>query len=104
VIESSDLNATWTSYCQLVQHLAMGNVRRNTFTQLEVQLLLDFQMARIRTSSRAETLRRYLKALQQQLAQGEPIPQRFSRFVEQEAEQRKMAEALAQTRRLARAS
>jgi sugar diacid utilization regulator len=104
VIESSDLTSTWTSYCQLVQQLAMGSVRRNTFTKLEMELLLDFQMARIRTSSRAETLRRYLRALQQQLAQGEPIPQRFSRFIEREIEQRKMAEALAQTRRLARAS
>jgi hypothetical protein len=104
VIESSDLSATWASYCQLVQQLALGNVRRNTFTEWEMQLLLDFQMARIRTSSRAETLRRYLRLVQQQLAQGEPIPQRFSRFMEEEAQQRKMAELMAQTRRLARAS
>ena len=104
MIESSDLNVTWTSYCQLVQQLAIGNVHRNTFTQWEMELLLDFQMARIRTSSRPEMLRRYLRVVQQQLAQGEPIPQRFSRFVETEAQRRKVAEAAAQTRRLARAS
>jgi hypothetical protein len=102
VIESSDLNAAWTSYCQLVQQLAAGNVRGNTFTRWEMELLLDFQMARIRTSSRADTLRRYLRVVQQQLAQGELIPQRFSRFIEGEAEQRKMADAGTQTRRLAR--
>ena len=104
MIDSSDLNTTWASYCHLVQQLAFGNVRRNTFTQWEMELLLDFQMARIRTSSRAETLRRYLRAVQQQLAQGQPVPQRFSHFIEEEAQQRKTSEALAQTRRLARAS
>jgi hypothetical protein len=104
VIGSFDLNSNWASYCQFVQQLALGNVRRNTFSQWEMELLLDFQMARIRTSSRPEALRRYLRAVQQQFAQGEPIPQRFSRFMEAEAQQRKMAEALAQTRRLARAS
>ncbi len=104
MIESSDLNAVWASYCQLVQQLTLGNVRRNTFSQWEMELLLDFQMARIRRSSRTETLRRYLKAVQQQLARGEPIPQRFSRFIETEIQQRKMAEIVAQTRRLARAS
>jgi hypothetical protein len=102
VIESSDLNAAWASYCQLVQQLAAGNIRRNTFTQWEMELLLDFQMARIRTTSRADTLRRYLKVVQQQLAQGEPIPQRFSGFIEAEAQQRKASEAGAHTRRLAR--
>jgi hypothetical protein len=103
VIESSDLNATWASYCQLVQQLAAGNVRRNTFTQWEMELLLDFQMTRIRTTSRADTLRRYLRVVQQQLAQGEPIPQRFSCFIEAEAQQRKVSSAgVAHTRRLAR--
>jgi hypothetical protein len=88
----------------LVQQLALGNVRRNTFTRWEMELLLDFQVARLRTSSRTETLRRYLRAVQQQLARGESIPQRFSSFLEAEAQQRKRAEVIAQTRRLARAS
>ncbi len=81
-------NCDWTSFCQLVGELITGSVRRNVFTRWEMDLLLDLQMIRIRKSSRPDMLRRYLKALQQQLGAGEPIPLRLSRFHDYETKHR----------------
>lgn len=81
-----------------------GNVRRNTFTQWEMELLLDLQMAPLRKSSRSEFLRRYLKDVQQQQQAGAAAPLRFSRYFEREMEQRKLAELIAKTKALPRAS
>jgi hypothetical protein len=56
-----NLSATsleWTSFTQLIQELAGGNVRRNRFTQWELDFLLDVQTARLRKSARADILRR----------------------------------------------
>ena len=78
----------WESYCQLIQDLAGGTVRRNKFTRCEMELLLDAQMAHIRRSSRPDVLRRYLRTTQQQQSSGAHLPQRFSRFVEAEAQSR----------------
>ncbi len=76
----------WTSFCQLVQQLAAGNVRRYTFTKWEIDLLLDVQMARMRRSSRPEMLRRYLKTIHRQMAAGDPAPTRFAAFFENETQ------------------
>ncbi len=83
----------WTSFCQLIQQLAAGSVRRNTFTQWEMELLLDLQMAPIRKSSRPEILRKYLKTIQRQIASGERVPVRFSVFCEAEMQARRSGEA-----------
>ena len=94
----------WASFCLLIQQLIAGTVRRNTFSQWEMELLLDLQMVHIRKSSRSETLRRYLKVVQRQLALGAPEPPRFSRFFEAEAQSRKPAEVASDNLQLPRAS
>ena len=96
--------AEWTSFCQLVQQLITNSVRRHTFTQWEMELLLDLQMAPLRRSSRADTLRRYLKEVHQQLQSGAPSPLRFSKFFENEARRKGLAEAGEKTLVLPRAS
>ena len=82
-------NPEWASFCQLLQQLIAGNVRRNVFTQREMGLLLDLEMSNIRKSSRPEMLRRYLKAVQRQHATGALAPLRFSCFLENETQSRK---------------
>jgi hypothetical protein len=77
-----------TSFSQFVQDLIVGAVRRHTFTQWELELLLDLQLARVRKSARPDLLRRYLKAVHQQYARGLHVPLRFSTFMDREAQQR----------------
>jgi hypothetical protein len=88
-LERSDLNY----FNQFVQEVIGGAVRRYTFTQWELELLLDLQMARIRKSARPEVLRRYLKAVQQHFAEGNTKPLRLSVFLERELEARAAAAA-----------
>ena len=78
----------WTSYNQLIQELIGGNIRRNTFSRLEMDLLLDLQMANVRKTARAELLRRYQRHVQRQMVAGTAAPHRFSRFLEEETRQR----------------
>ncbi len=78
--ERSDL----TLLSQLVQEVIGGTLRRNTFTQCELHLLLDLQACRIRKSTKPDILRRYLKAVQQNLAVDASAPMRFSHFFEKE--------------------
>jgi hypothetical protein len=88
------LNVTpseWTSYTQLIQELAGGTVRRNLFTQRELDLLLDLQTSNLRKSSRADALRRYLRAVQALQAQGAGEPPRFSAFLQETAPKRAAA-------------
>ncbi len=91
-LERSD----WTSFNQLLHELIGGAIRRHTFTQWELELLLDLQMSRIRKSSRPEVLRRYLRAVQQHFAQGATVPLRLSVFLEAENQQRAGASETAQ--------
>ena len=86
-------NSDWTAFCQLIQQLVAGSVRRNTFTQWEMELLLDLQMAPIRKSSRPDMLRRYLKTIQRQMASGERVPTRFSSFCDAEIQARRSGDA-----------
>jgi hypothetical protein len=104
VTEFKVRTADWTSFCQLVQQLISKNVRRHTFTHWEMELLLDLQMAPLRKSSRSETLRRYLKEVQRQIQLGAPIPQRFSKFLENEARRKAPTDLTATTHVLPRAS
>lgn len=78
--ERSDL----TSLSQLVQEVIGGTLRRNTFTECELQLLLDLQTCRIRKSTKPDILRRYLKAVQQQFTVDASAPLRFLKFFENE--------------------
>ena len=82
--ETKSERSELTSLNQLVHEIIGGAVRRHTFTQWELELLLDLQTCRIRKSSRPEVLRRYLKAVQQHFADGALDPLRLSTFLEQE--------------------
>src|SRR5206468_10659125 len=79
----TDPRFTFVSFSQLVQELISGTVRRHTFTQPELELLLDLQNSRIRKSSKPDVLRRYLRAAQIQFAKHESVL-RFSKFMERE--------------------
>jgi len=81
----------WISYTQLIQELVVGAVRRNRFTQCELDLLLDLQLSRLRKTSRADSLRRYLKTVQAAQANGADDPPRFSIFLQQTAPRRAAA-------------
>jgi hypothetical protein len=91
----------WTSFLQLVQELIGGVIRRHTFTQWELELLLDLQTSRIRKSSRPDVLRRYLRTVQQQNGQGALIPARLSNFLAAEVAQREAQIAAAHSTRVA---
>jgi len=82
---------------QFVQEFVDGTIRRNTFTPKELELLLDLQACRIRKSAKAEALRRYVKAMQRRHASDGSAPMRFSQFLEQEQQQRLLAQAAVQT-------
>ena len=86
-----------TSFSQLVQELIGGATRRHTFSPWELELLFDLQACRIRKSSRADVLRRYLKAVQQQFTKEPSSPLlRLTHFVEREYRKRyRPAEAAA---------
>jgi hypothetical protein len=71
----------WTSFTQLIQDLVGGAVRRNRFTQRELDLLLDLQTSKLRKSARIDALRRYLRAVQAAQAQGADEPPRLSNFL-----------------------
>jgi hypothetical protein len=104
VTEMKPSNGNWIALSQLLQQLIAGKVRRNTFTQWEMELLLDLQMMPLRKSTRADLLKRYSKQVQQQQQDNAPMPMRFSRFYEREMQQRKIAEVVVKTRSLPRAS
>lgn len=87
----------WTSFNQLVHELIGGAIRRHTFTQWELELLLDLQMSRIRKSSRPEVLRRYMRVVHQQFAQGATAPPRLSMFLEAESQRAAGAAEIAQS-------
>jgi hypothetical protein len=59
-----------------------GTVRRNLFTQWELDLLFDMQSSKLRKSSRADALRRYLRVVQHSHAEDATEPPRFSAFLE----------------------
>lgn len=91
-----------TSLHQLVHDIIGGSVRRHTFTQWELELLLDLQLCRVRKSARPEVLRRYLKAVQQHYAKGALGPLRLSAFLDAENLRSRTGAEAASTSGLAR--
>lgn len=73
-------------------------MRRHTFTEWELELLLDLQTCPIRKSARADLLRRYLKAVHQDFADGASSPLRFASFVEHRKQRRHAAACARQSR------
>jgi len=80
-----------TSINRLVHEIIGGSVRRHTFSQWELELLLDLQTCRIRKSGRAELLRRYVKAVQQHFSEGAMAPLRLSAFLDRENQRSRMS-------------
>jgi hypothetical protein len=74
----------WATLHRLVQDLITGVVRRHTFTQWELEFLLDLQNSRLRKASRDNALRKYLRAVQQHHTEGTPEPPRLSAFLANE--------------------
>lgn len=78
-----------TAINQLVQELIAGTVRRSTFTQWELELLLDLQNCRVRKASRPDMLRRYMRAVQLQYVKyPAATPLRLATFLGWEAKRR----------------
>ena len=84
VTESKLERSELMSINQLVQDIIGGSVRRHTFTQWELELLLDLQTCGLRKGARTEMLRRYVRAVQQHFSNGAMDPLRLSSFLEQE--------------------
>jgi hypothetical protein len=74
--------AELTSFSQFVQEVIGGAVRRHTFTEWELGLLLDLQNCAVRKSARADLLRRYLKAVHRDFSAGAASPLRLAVFLE----------------------
>jgi hypothetical protein len=88
------IRADWTSFYCLVQDLISGVFRRHTFNQWELEFLLDLQNSRLRRSSRESVLRRYLRTVQKQNAEGAPDPPRLCDFLAREYPPRAAASGL----------
>jgi hypothetical protein len=89
--------AELTAFSQFVQDVIGGAVRRHTFSEWELELLLDLQTCAIRKSARADLLRRYLKAVHQDFAAGALAPLRFSSFLERRKQRRRAAACAAKS-------
>ncbi len=70
-----------------------GVVRRHTFTQWELEFLLDLQTSRIRKAQRNTVLRKYLQVVQQSRTDGAPEPPRLCMFIATEYPARTAATA-----------
>ncbi|MBV8571201.1 MAG: hypothetical protein JO319_11350 [Acidobacteriaceae bacterium] len=82
------------AFTQFVHELIGGGIRRNTFTQWELDLLFDLEKLPVRKSARGQILRRYTKAVSQAMTNGAPAPPRLRDFFALEME-RQHAEMLA---------
>jgi hypothetical protein len=83
----AEQRAEWsemTSINRLVHEIIGGSMRRHTFSQWELELLLDLQTCRVRKSARSELLRRYVRAVQQHFLDGAVSPLRLATFLERE--------------------
>ena len=78
----------FNSFSLLIQELIAGTVKRHVFTPLEMELMLDLELAHLNKSSRPDTLRRYQRAVNQSLADGSAVPVRLCAFLEREREKR----------------
>ncbi len=67
---------------QFVQELLSGSLRRNRFTQWELDLLLDLETSGLRKTSRLDALRRYQRLLQEAQLAGATEPPKFSAFLD----------------------
>ena len=67
---------------RLMQEILRGEMRRNTFREWEIQLLLDVEECDLRDASRREMLKRYQKAVQRHMERGGARPFKLSEYIE----------------------
>ena len=67
---------------RLMQELLRGEMRRNTFREWEIQLLLDVEECDLRDSNRRDMLKRYQKAVQRYMERGGSRPFKLSEYIE----------------------
>ncbi len=67
---------------KLLYELSRGVVARTTFQPWEVQILLDIESCGLEKRRRAETMRQYEKAVEQQLENGPGPPLLLSEFLQ----------------------
>jgi hypothetical protein len=67
---------------RLMQELLRGEMRRNTFREWEIQLLLDVEECDLRDANRREMLKRYQKAVQRHMERGGDRPFKLSEYIE----------------------
>lgn len=78
--DPADVELMINRFNRLVKEILQGEVQRTSFQPWEVGLLLDLDACRLTRSRREEALRRYQRAVQRQLEQGEFPPVRFAEF------------------------
>ena len=67
---------------RLVGELLRGSVMRNTFHPWEIELLVDIEGCTLEPNRKAQTLRRYQKAVEHQLDYGPGPPMKLSEFLQ----------------------
>ncbi len=81
MVDPSDLELTVNRFNRLVKEILQGEVRRTCFEPWEVDFLVDLEECGLTRSRRDEALRRYQRAVQRQLEQGQIPPVRFAKFL-----------------------
>jgi hypothetical protein len=66
---------------RLIRELLSGSISRNTFQPWEIELLLDIETCRIQESARKNILRRWQRAVEQQMEKGATMPMKLSEFL-----------------------
>jgi hypothetical protein len=79
----------------LIQEIIAGRPRRHTFLPWQLALLLDIQSCAVRQSSRADLLRRYMRAAHQHAADGRVELLKFSEFLLQVRRKRQILKVAA---------
>ena len=78
---ATDNEAVLYRFNRLVQELLRGVIKRNCFRPWEIELLLDIEACNLRGSNRRETLRRYQRAVQRKLENGDLRPMKLSEYL-----------------------
>lgn len=76
-----DPEAVLHRFNRLIQELLQGTIKRNCFHPWEIELLLDIDECNLRPARRRETLRRYQRAAERQLLNGDVRPLRLSEYL-----------------------
>jgi hypothetical protein len=93
--EEVDADTILAQFNRFIQELLRGDVRRNTFRQWEIDILLDIETCEIRDVTRRETLRRYQRAVQRQMEKGANKPMMLSEYLESLRARRRESEPAA---------